>query len=123
MLLRWLGAAAGTVVLEPFFKLPSLLAAPSPSYREEKRPLGKTGWTVSTVNMGTMLTSSPDVIRYAVERGVDYIDTAASYMGGENERIVGRALQGIRDKVILATKVGLAPFLRWRNRLKTVCAP
>jgi aryl-alcohol dehydrogenase-like predicted oxidoreductase len=49
------------------------------------------------------------VIRFAVERGVDYVDTADCYMGGENERIVGRALAGIREKVVLATKVHIAP--------------
>jgi len=56
-----------------------------------------------------MITRDPEVIRFAVERGVDYIDTADCYMGGENERIVGRALAGIRDKVVLATKVHIAP--------------
>jgi predicted aldo/keto reductase-like oxidoreductase len=56
-----------------------------------------------------MLTRDPEVIRYAVEKGVDYVDTAASYMGGENERIVGRALSGgLRKKVTLATKVQLS---------------
>jgi hypothetical protein len=56
-----------------------------------------------------MTTRDPEVIRFAVtERGVDYVDTADCYMGGENERIVGRALQGIRDKVVLATKVHIA---------------
>ncbi len=77
--------------------------------RSEKRPLGKTGFQVGTVGFGAMTTRDPEVIRFAVERGVDYIDTADCYMGGENERIVGRALAGIRDKVVLATKVHIAP--------------
>jgi len=56
-----------------------------------------------------MTTRDPEVIRFAVDRGVDYVDTADCYMGGENERIVGRALAGVRDKVVLATKVHVAP--------------
>jgi aryl-alcohol dehydrogenase-like predicted oxidoreductase len=53
-----------------------------------------------------MLTRDPEVVRYAVEKGVDFVDTADCYMGGENERIVGRALSGgLRKKVVLATKV------------------
>jgi aryl-alcohol dehydrogenase-like predicted oxidoreductase len=86
-------------------------ATPPPSHPQgaEKRALGKTGLTVSTVGFGAMTTRDPEVIRFAVDRGVDYVDTADCYMGGENERIVGRALSGIRDKVVLATKVHIAP--------------
>ncbi len=56
-----------------------------------------------------MNTRDPDVVRHAVDRGVNYVDTADCYMGGENERIVGRALEGIRDRVILASKVHIGP--------------
>jgi aryl-alcohol dehydrogenase-like predicted oxidoreductase len=77
-----------------------------------KRPLGGTGFSVSTVGFGAMTTRDPEVIRFAVDRGVDYVDTADCYMGGENERIVGRALAGIREKVVLATKVHIAPVDR-----------
>jgi len=62
--------------------------------------------------MGAMTTRDPDVIRYAVDHGVNYVDTADCYMGGENERIVGRALEGVRDKVVLASKVHIAPVDR-----------
>ncbi|MBP2678551.1 MAG: putative oxidoreductase of aldo/keto reductase family [Deltaproteobacteria bacterium] len=105
--LRMMGAAAGVAAGAALPGIPpnaSAAASPSPSTLE-KRPLGKTGFQVGTVGFGAMTTRDPEVIRFAVERGVDYIDTAARYMGGENERIVGRALAGIRDKVVLATKV------------------
>jgi hypothetical protein len=55
--------------------------------------------------MGAMITRDADIVRYAVDHGVNYVDTADCYMGGENERIVGRALRGVRDKVVLASKV------------------
>ena len=74
-----------------------------------KRPLGKTGIAVSPIGFGAMTTRDADVIRYAVDKGVDYVDTADCYMGGENERIVGRALKGVRDKVVLASKVHIGP--------------
>ncbi|MGB7630250.1 MAG: aldo/keto reductase [Candidatus Deferrimicrobium sp.] len=104
--LRMMGAAAGVAVGATLPGIPpnaSGAESSSPGTLE-KRPLGKTGFRVGTVGFGAMTTRDPEVIRFAVDRGVDYVDTAARYMGGENERIVGRALAGIRDKVVLATK-------------------
>ncbi|HEY5995533.1 MAG TPA: aldo/keto reductase, partial [Candidatus Deferrimicrobiaceae bacterium] len=76
---------------------------------DASRPLGKSGFRVATIGFGAMTTRDPDVIRYAIDKGVDYVDTADCYMGGENERIVGRALEGgLRKKVVLASKVHIA---------------
>lgn len=72
------------------------------------RLLGKTGMNVSMVGMGAMQCADPAVVRYAVSLGINYVDTADCYMGGQNEKIVGRALDGIRDRVFLATKVHIA---------------
>jgi len=105
--LRMMGAAAGVAVGATLPGIPpsaSAATGPSPG-AFEKRSLGKTGLQVGTIGFGAMTTRDPEVIRFAVDRGVDYVDTAARYMGGENERIVGRALVGVRDKVVLATKV------------------
>jgi uncharacterized protein len=107
--LRMMGAAAGVAVGATLPGIPPIASAATspPTDGLEKRPLGKTGFQVRTIGFGAMTTRDPEVIRFALDRGVDYVDTAASYMGGENERIVGRALAGIRDKVVLATKVRL----------------
>ena len=51
-----------------------------------------------------MLTPEAEVIRIALDHGVNYVDTARKYMGGKNEEIVGKALKGMRDKVYVATK-------------------
>lgn len=109
--LRMMGAAAGAAAGAGLPGIPpDASGASGPTLAlPEKRALGKTGFRVGTVGFGAMTTRDPEVIRFAVDRGVDYVDTADCYMGGENERIVGKALAGIRDKVILATKVHNAP--------------
>jgi predicted aldo/keto reductase-like oxidoreductase len=79
-------------------------AEPSPFPRPVYRTLGRTGLKVSVVSFGAMLTPEPEVIRVAIEQGVNYIDTARKYMGGKNEEIVAKAVAGLRDKLFIATK-------------------
>lgn len=52
-------------------------------------------------------TASERAIRHALDRGVTMIDTAMSYGAGHNESLIGRALAGRRDEVVLATKFGI----------------
>ncbi len=68
------------------------------------RTLGKTGLKVTSVGFGCMVTSDASVISRAVDMGINYFDTARTYGSGNNERMVGSALKGIRDKVILSSK-------------------
>jgi len=72
------------------------------------RALGKTGHKVTTLGFGTMLASDPLVVERAADVGLNFFDTARSYQGGNNERMVGEALKGKRQRVILASKT-LAP--------------
>jgi aryl-alcohol dehydrogenase-like predicted oxidoreductase len=80
----------------------------------EYRTLGGTGLRVSTHCLGTMMFGAwgdpdPDngvgIIQRALDAGINFVDTADVYSAGESERIVGRALRGRRDEVVLATKV------------------
>jgi predicted aldo/keto reductase-like oxidoreductase len=75
-------------------------AFPKPVYRT----LGRTGLKITVVSFGAMLTPESEVIRIALDNGVNYVDTARRYMDGKNEEIVAKALKGKRDKVYVATK-------------------
>ncbi len=79
----------------------------------EYRLLGRTGVRVSPICLGTMNFGGPtpeqeakDIIARALDAGINFIDTANVYTGGESERITGKALRdsGRRDQVVLATK-------------------
>jgi len=78
------------------------------------RELGHTGVEVSNLCLGTMMFGAwgnPDhddsirIIHAALDAGVNFVDTADVYAGGESEEIVGKALRGRRDDIVLATKV------------------
>ncbi|MGD0663148.1 MAG: aldo/keto reductase, partial [Syntrophorhabdales bacterium] len=68
------------------------------------RTLGRTGLKVTTLSFGAMLTPEYEVIRAGLDMGINYVDTARRYLNGRSEGIVGRAINGIRDKVYIATK-------------------
>ncbi len=83
------------------------------------RNMGSLDWKVSALGFGCMrlpsrrfslmgadLAESKRIIRYGIDRGINYIDTAWPYHLGESERVVGQTLQdGYREKVHLVTKL------------------
>ena len=81
------------------------------------RSYGKTGWQVSALGFGCMRlprteddkineTEAERMVKFAIENGVNYLDTAYGYHRGESERFLGRILQdGWREKVRLVTKL------------------
>jgi aryl-alcohol dehydrogenase-like predicted oxidoreductase len=81
----------------------------------ERRTLGADGPTVSAIGLGTMGVAwygTPDddealaTITEALDLGMDFLDTADVYASGHSEELVGQAIRGRRDQVVLATKFG-----------------
>ena len=88
----------------------------SPQSKLEHRMLGKSSLSVSAIGLGCMSLSgiygaaddavSEDLIRHAIEIGVDHFDSSDMYGWGHNEQVLGKALKGRRNSVVVATKFG-----------------
>ena len=80
----------------------------------EYRKFGSSGIKVSPICLGTAFRGEPeegvclDIIDRAIDHGVNFVDCANGYQSGRCERIVGRALKGKREQVVLTTKVSSA---------------
>lgn len=82
----------------------------------EQRTLGKSALAVSAIGLGCMSMSnvygkgddaeSIAVVHRALDLGVNFLDSSDMYGWGQNEELLGRALRGRRDRVVLATKFG-----------------
>lgn len=102
----------------------------------QTRPLGRTGVQVSAYTLGTMMfgpygNPDPDdcarIVHRALDGGINFIDTADVYGGeGHTEEVLGKALRGRRDDVVLATKfsgpMGPGPNQRGSSRRWIVTA-
>jgi len=92
---------------------------PAPGSLEEAGPgrriLGRTRMKVSMVGIGTNKGPEPAVLRFAFDRGVNYVDTARRYRGGRSELNVGKAIKGRRDKVYVVTKIPIGDTASMRR--------
>ena len=77
------------------------------------RRMGRTGLMVSEICLGTMTfgnqideSEAAKLVKWALDAGINFVDTADQYVNGLTEEIVGKALRGVRHDVVLATKVG-----------------
>lgn len=80
------------------------------------RALGKQGLMVPAIGLGCMSLSgvygaaedaaSEDLIRHAIDRGISHLDSSDMYGWGHNEQLLGRAIKGRRDRVVLVSKFG-----------------
>src|SRR3984957_10614734 len=83
----------------------------------EVRQLGRVGPAVSAIGLGCMPMSGVygnttddegiAAIHRALDLGINLLDTADAYGNGQNEELVGRAIRGRREEVVLATKFGI----------------
>lgn len=74
---------------------------------QELRNIGKTGIMVTPVCFGATRTNEVSLIKYGADKGFNFIDTGRSYANGNNERLVGQAITGIRNKIIIQSKIRL----------------
>lgn len=80
----------------------------------EYRQLGKSGLRVSTIGLGGNTfgryadeAATRAIVGQAIDLGINFIDTANIYNGGASEELLGKAIRGRRDGLVLATKVGM----------------
>lgn len=115
------GGANGARLEEKRPELPrNIVSALSKTHRKNKpicRALGKTDIRLPVVNMGVMNATNPDLVKRSYKKRVRYFDTAARHQNGLNEAMVGQALQepGVRDRVVIGTKVYVPPSAILQN--------
>lgn len=104
--LDWLLKYGTQLFLVP--SAPTEADAPRPQWAgagvKAYRPLGRTGWKMSDISFGSAHVGDADVVRAALDRGINYIDTSPDYSDAESERVVGAGIKGRRDKVFVASK-------------------
>ena len=74
------------------------------------RTLGRTGFRVSDISLGASFLREPNLVRYAFDKGMNYIDTAEAYANGASERAIRDALPHIpREELFISTKAFFRP--------------
>ena len=74
------------------------------------RVLGRTGFRVSDISLGASFLRDANVVRYAFDKGMNYIDTAEAYANGASERAIREALPHIeREQIFISTKSDIRP--------------
>lgn len=103
-----LGAAPAAALFGQDASKQAATATAAPSRIKEYRTLGRTGFKVSDIAFGGGPLNNANVLMAALDRGVNYIDTAEHYVNGNSERAVGQALKGLdRSKIFLTTKLNM----------------
>ncbi len=101
--LRWSAAASATV---PFAGVAASDIV-KPGAVKRYATLGRTGFEISDISFGSsrLRLGQEDLVHTALERGVNYFDTAEGYTRGQAETVLGNALKGKRDQVVVTSKV------------------
>jgi predicted aldo/keto reductase-like oxidoreductase len=84
--------------------------------------LGRTGMRVSDISFGAsrLGAGEGDTVWHALDRGINYFDTADSYRGGDSETTIGDAVRGKRDRVYLASKTHTNPGDRRDSMMRSL---
>ena len=102
--LKWTIAAGASAGLATQAAVPR--AATTHNTVQSYRQLGRTGLEISDISFGTsrLRSGEEDLIRHALDRGINYFDSAYGYTGGASEVVLGKVFKGMRDKVVLVSK-------------------
>ena len=101
--LRWSAAASALP-----FAVPTMAAEVNrPGEVKRYNKLGRTGYEISDISFGSsnLRVGQEDLVHLAMDRGINYFDTAESYARTQSETALGRALKGKRDQVVITSKV------------------
>jgi len=99
------GSAVAGLGLTVACSSPKQMSSSSSAAPVRYRDLGSTGFKTSEIGFGCMNMRNPELLHAAIDSGINYIDTAHSYMNGVNEEVVGSVMKTKRDKVFLTTKI------------------
>ena len=97
---RTLGGIAGISVISDYLVKEEFVFP-------ELRSIGDTGIMVTPFCFGATRTNEESLIKFAVNKGINFIDTGRVYANGNNERLVGQSVAGIRKKIIIQSKIRL----------------
>ena len=109
------GAVSGLSAMAP-----DILEAAAPAVTQH-RQLGSTDIRMSDISFGgSRLRGDVDLVNYALDKGINYFDTAESYTGGNSETVIGQALRGKRDQVYLVSKGGFGSHVRQDKMMRSL---
>jgi predicted aldo/keto reductase-like oxidoreductase len=113
------GAAAGIGL--GLLPLAAGAASETPEVRRRVR-LGRTNLQISDISFGSsrLREGGEGLVKHALDRGINYFDTASGYTDGASEKTLGRALAGVRDRVVLASKVICRPDSQRKHMMSTL---
>lgn len=103
-ILRW-GAAASALP----FAAPAMGSETGTSGQVQRyATLGRTGHEIADISFGSsgLRQGGEHLVHTALDRGINYFDTAESYTRGQSETVLGNALKGKRDQVVITSKIG-----------------
>lgn len=112
------GGLSAAVILTPRF------ARGEEMIIKKYRKLGDTGFKVSDIGFGAGPLKDPAILKYGIEKGINYIDTAQSYGKGASEEAVGKVMKNFkaREKVFITTKFSDAAIFEPENLKKNLMA-
>ena len=100
---------AGIVIADALGAAPFQVSAIPEANILRTRILGRTGIKATAIGFGAARTMEPSLVHEALDRGITFLDTGRTYFNGNNERMLGGVLEGIRKDVVIQSKMFVRP--------------